>query len=131
MQRPRALSGLSPQSFTLKNDLYFFLKKPALKKFLIFSSNRTFSYYGKWKPRKKSLIFQETETLKSFLYFGESDFSVHPEKLYYTSGNGNPEKISYIFSKESFYYISGNDNPPKILIFQETETLKNFLYFRK
>ena len=35
---------------------------------------------------------------------------IHPGKISYTSGNGNPEKF---------------------LMFQETETLKNFLYFRK
>ena len=32
-----ALSGLSHQSFCLKNVLHFFLKRPDLKKFLIFS----------------------------------------------------------------------------------------------
>ena len=55
-------------------------------------------------------------------------------------GNGNPEKTSYIFSKESFSYISGNGNHKKNFIFQETElsvlkkrkkcTLKKFLIFR-
>ena len=92
-------------------------------------------------PKKNSLknfsyfIFQETETLTSFLYFwkwnfltltlknllysGKWNLSVHPEKISYTSGSGNPAKTSYIFSK----YV--------VLLFQETENLKNFLYFRK
>ena len=38
-------------------------------------------------------------------------------------------KNSYIFSKQSFSYISGNGNSKKIIIFQETETLRNFLEF--
>ena len=34
--------GPSPQNFSLKNFLYFFLKKTALKKFLIFSQKNLF-----------------------------------------------------------------------------------------
>ena len=65
-------------------------------------------------------------------------------ELFCVLGNGNLEKIPYIFSKESFSYISGNRNPPKIiyisgngnpkkiLIYQETELssskLKNISY---
>ena len=30
------------------------------------------------------------------------------ESLCHISGNANPEKISYIFSKESCFFISGN-----------------------
>ena len=40
-------------------------------------------------------------------------------KVFYISGNGNPEKIPY---------ISGNGNPIELFIFPETEL---FLYFRK
>ena len=55
-----------------------------------------------------------------------------PQKISYTSGNKNLEKISYIFSKESFFkfqetktppppkkifYISGNKNPRNLLMF--------------
>ena len=36
-------------------------------------------------------------------------------ELFYISGNENPKKISYIFSKESCSYISKNRNPPKII----------------
>ena len=36
------LYGPSPQNFSLKNFLYFFLKKTALKKFLIFSQKNLF-----------------------------------------------------------------------------------------
>ena len=35
-------------------------------------------------------------------------------KLFYILGNGNPNKISYIFSKEKFPYISGNGNQEQI-----------------
>ena len=34
--------GLSPQNHSLKNFLYFFLKRPALKKFLIFYKKELF-----------------------------------------------------------------------------------------
>ena len=50
--------------------------------------------------------------------------TIYLKKISYTSRNENPEKISYIFSKEGFSYIFGNGNP-------ETETLKSFLYFRR
>ena len=45
-----------------------------------------------------------------------SGFSI---KKIYISGNGNPEKNSSHFRKRKF------------LIFRETETLKNFSYFRR
>ena len=78
-------------------------------------------------------MFQKMELFKkNFLYFRKEPPSRKNKK--------NPsEKIDCIFSKESFSYISGN-GPRKIsvyfrkqnfLIYQETETLKNFLYFRK
>ena len=44
---------------------------------LLIISQKLFLYFGKWKPRKKLLIVQETE-------------------LSYISGNGNPKKRSYI-----------------------------------
>ena len=46
----------------------------------------------------------------------------------YISGNENPERISYILSKESFSYISGNGNPEKIPYISGNGT---FLYLRK
>ena len=36
-------------------------------------------------------------------------------KISNISGNGKPEKISYVFSKESFSYILGKANPEKII----------------
>ena len=69
--------------------------------------------------------------IKKFLIFEEMELFSQKKKP--------SEKIDCIFSKESFSYISGN-GPRKIsvyfrkqnfLIYQETETLKNFLYFRK
>ena len=55
IQWPNTRSDLNPQNFSLKNFLYFSLKKPALKKFLItsqkklflFSGNGTFLYFRK------------------------------------------------------------------------------------
>ena len=59
---------------------------------------------------------------------------INLEKISYILGNENPEKISYILlyfwkpkpRKNSLYFRKRN-----FLIFQETETLKNFLFFRK
>ena len=68
-------------------------------------------------PKKKKKIQPE----KNSLYFEKCNFLALILKnftFFYISGNGNPEKISYIFSKESFY-ISGNGNSQKFLIFQE------------
>ena len=69
-------------------------------------------------PKKKFLICQGTETLKSFLYFRKWNLSVHPEKISYISGNRNAEKN---------LYISGNGNLKK----RYTSGNKTFLYFRK
>ena len=41
-QLPSALSGIRPQSFSLIKFLIFFVKKPALKTFLIFSQKMLF-----------------------------------------------------------------------------------------
>ena len=40
-----ALSGLNHQNFSLKNILYFFLKKPTLKKILIFYQKKAFPIF--------------------------------------------------------------------------------------
>ena len=53
---------------------------------------------------------------------------IHPEKISYTSGNGNPEKNSCVFSKESCSYVSGKGNPEKCFYILGNGT---FLYFRK
>lgn len=42
-----------------------------------------------------------------------------PKKISNSSGNRNPEKISYLLSKENSSYILGNRNPKE-----------NSLYFR-
>ena len=84
---------------------------------------------GNKNPRKKFLKFQETENPeKSFLDFGKWNFSAHPNKISYISGNRNPEKIPYIFSKESFSYILENGNLENILYVSVNRT---FLYFKK
>ena len=64
-------------------------------------------------------ILQETEALKKLLIFREMEPFSHPEKIYSISGNGNPEKISYIFSKESCSYIPLWFKKWNFLIFRE------------
>ena len=67
---------------------------------------------------KKFFIFPEIEPC-TFQPKLQKIKKIHPEKICFTSRNGNCEKKFHVFSKENFSYI------------QETETLKNFLYFRK
>ena len=62
---------------------------------LLIISQKLFLHVGKWKPRKKFLIFQETE-------------------LSYISGNGNPEKRSYISGEMEL----SSSRLKKYLIFQ-------------
>ena len=50
------------------------LSSSNIKKFLIFSQTKAFLIFQETEPtpppsKKKQLIFQETETLKNFLYF--------------------------------------------------------------
>ena len=99
LQRLSAFSSLSPQSVSLKNFLYFFLKKPALKNFLYFLKRKFFLDFWKWNPALFSL---SSKKLKN------------PPQ-----GNFSWGKLFLCFKKQNF------------LIFQETATLKNFLYFRK
>ena len=58
---------------------------------------------------KKLLIFQEMElscsNIKKCIVFSQ-------KKVFYISGNGNPEIILYILGKE-LSYISGKGNPKK------------------
>ena len=63
-----------------------------------------------------------SSNIKKLLNFQKKKISSH------ISGNRNPEKTSYTFSKESFSYISGNVNPEKRLCISGNRT---FLYFRK
>ena len=48
-------------------------------------------------------------------------------ELLFILGNGNPDKISHIFSKENFSYISGGGNPEKMLYLRK----QNFFIFSK
>ena len=78
-----------------------------------FSSNiKKFLYFLK---RKLSLYFQKNPTL--FSPSTKNKKKIHPDKLSYTSGNGNPEKTSYIFLNESFSHILENGNPKTFFIF--------------
>ena len=52
---------------------------------------------------------------------------IYPEKTSYISGNRNPEKTFYIFSKESFSYTSGEGNPTEIPYISGNGTFASFL----
>ena len=74
---------------------------------------------------KKFLIFHEMElsgsnTKNFFIFSQKKALLIFREiELFNILGNRNPKKIPYISEKRNF------------LIFQQTRTLKNFLYFRK
>ena len=98
-------------------------------------------------PEKHSLFFQKwnflalifSKEIFSYIFpkesfccicgYGTLHFSpqariskeIYLEKSSYTLGNGNPQKSSYTFSKESSSYVSGNENPKKIFLFKKTE----------
>ena len=105
LQLPSALSKPNPK----KQKNFIPSKIPC-------SSN--FSYFRNWNP---VLLSPRSKNKKT-----------NPEKICYASGNWNPPKNSYIFSKKNCSYISGNRKPGKtvyfrkLLIFQEiTESGKN------
>ena len=120
--------------------LKYFPKNTFLKKFIMFFQKKAFLIFSEMKP----CTFQQSSKNKNS---AREDFS--GQNFCYTSENGGPEKISYIFSKESFSYILekgnpekipyilGNRNPKKYFIFQGelslkkfTETLKKLFIFR-
>ena len=85
---------MKPCTFRLQPSK-FFPKKPALKKFLIFSPKKLFLYLRKWNPALFSLSSRNKKR-------------IHPEKISFNSGNGNPEKTSY---------VSGNGNSIKSFLY--------------
>ena len=89
------------------------------------------------KTPKKISYFQETKTIKNLLSFWEMELLRPSQKKFLVLQEKNSPKN---FSKESLSLYFGKMKPRKnslyfrkrnFLIFQGTETLKNFLYFRK
>ena len=100
-----------------KNSLHF-VKWNFLA--LILKISYIFLYIRKWKPRKKCLIFQETETLKKLLIFREIElFSKSSKKFLIVQEKEALKKFIIFYQKKDF------------LIFQKTETQKKFLLFQK
>ena len=82
--------------FLEKKSLHFFLKKPALKKFLIFRETELSSL-----GLRKLLIFQEMElsyisSKKFFLYFRKKNFL---KKLIFQEGTFRAQKIKKLTLK--------------------------------
>ena len=105
----------------------FFLKKTALKKFLIFSQKKELLYSGKWNFQAQARKIKKT--LTKFPIFSQKKLSLYFRKRNYL-----------IFQEMELSYISGNGNPKKLLIFQEVTfrarknkklALKKVLYFGK
>ena len=101
MQLPSTLFGHSPQNFSLKNFLYFFLKKSALKEFLIFS-------------QKSVSCFQESRT---FLHFLKNYIAYILGKVYseswYIQKNWKHIQNPKIFRTKSIFTI---------IVYSETRT---------
>ena len=124
MQLPSALFGLSPQKYSLKIFLIFFLKKPALKKFLIF-------------PQKNFSKFQETELSyiflkKVFLIFRERSIQnpdiFRTKSILTTLLYSEPEAYSKYCQKstmERFAKIA------TVALFKRKLDISASLYFRK
>ena len=127
MERIFEMSCISSSGF--KSHLAHFPAQAQKSKIYLFPKNSL--YFRKWNflalILKNFLYFLER---KLFLYFLKIDFpyiflnetlhfshqaqeikEIHPRRMFYTSGNGNPEKIYYIFPKEQLSYISGNGKP--------------------
>ena len=81
-----------------------FPKKPALKRFLIFSRKKAFLIVSQKKTPVRSGLSPQKHALKKFLIFSQKSLQF--------SGNGNP----YISQETELSYISGD---------------RIFLYFRK
>ena len=131
----------------LKKSLYF-LNFSCI--FLKESFSYIFLYFRKQKPQKKIFIFQETEALKSFLYFRKYNFlspspknkTIHPEmglsdskiKKFLIFPEMEPallnpsSKIKKIHPKK-ISYVSGNRSHEKNFLYVLRRKL--FLYFTK
>ena len=87
---------------------------------LILKISYIFLYIRKWKPRKKCLIFQETETLKKLLIFREIElFSKSSKKFLIVQEKEALKKFIIFYQKKDF------------LIFQKTETQKKISFISK
>ena len=98
----------------------FYYKNPALKKFLTISPKNIFFYFAKWNflifsQKKAFLIFQEAETLKSFLYLGNGTFRAQKKKIKKKKKSTPKKFLQEIFPKINF----------------KAPWLKSFLYFLK
>ena len=139
----------------LPNAIFSQSSKKKKKKKKIYLGKNCF-YFERWKsdfsvhPEKISYTLGKRRPEKTSYNFSK-------ENCFYISGNGNPERILYIsgnitfridkittISSQDSFYIFGKWNflalilrnvlffrKRNFLIFQETETLKNFLYSRK
>ena len=76
---------------------------------LLLISQKLFLHFGKWKPRKKFLIFQETETPKNVLIFRGKWNCLAPglkSILYFRWNFQSPQNQTFwYFSKKSYEWI--------------------------
>ena len=87
---------------------------------LILKISYIFLYFRKWKPRKKCLIFQETETLKKLLIFREIElFSKSSKKFLIVQEKEALKNLLYFIKRKIFLY------------FRKQKPKKNFFYFKK
>ena len=102
--------------FSKKLFLYFRKWKP-WKNFLYFLKRKLFLYFMKQKPlQKKFLIFQETETLKNFLYIRREVLSSKKKKK---------------LKKKKQKKLGKCLKFPEIALSFLAPSLKNLIYFRR
>ena len=152
MQRPSALSSLIPQKFSLKNMLKKILSTfqetelsyilGSIFRTLIYSEPQAYSenyqnmyngthiknsYLAHWSAQDQKI---KKIYLKKLSYTPRKwSFIILMLKKFLILGNGNPEKILYIFSKHSFSIISLNET---FLYFRKQKPRKNsYIFSRK
>ena len=87
------------------------------------------------------MLFSQKKAFLIFLEMKRSTFQARLKKRkFYTSGNGNPEKNLFYFLKRKLFLYLGKRTARRnllyfrkqnFLIYPETETLQNFIDFRK
>ena len=88
-----------------------------------------FIFFDKRQPRKKIIVFQETETLKGLLIFqGIELFSPSSKKNLILLETGAPKKSLIFSQKKTVLIFQEKKTPQKILYISGKGT---FLHFRK
>ena len=149
MQLPSALFGLSPQIFSLKNFLFFFLEKLLWKSFLyflkkvflIFSKQNFLIFRERYSQNPGTFRTRSISRTRDIFWTLSNIYDGTFCKNIYLVHESETRKKFLLFQETELSYISGNRNPKKLFIFQEVTfrtwknekypLLKSFIYFCK